>query len=90
MQLDKLALLVLASRLSAYPTTLEEDEAYAFFFFIEAYLFCVHSELPKAREFHLRCALLVRIGEKRILVDAMARIKSKYQKKAADVRTPNS
>ena len=44
----------------------------------ESFLF---SELPKTRDFYQRCGLVVRIGEKRILIEAMARIKSKYARK---------
>lgn len=39
------------------------------------------SELPKTRDFYQRCGLIVRIGEKRILTEAMTRIRAKYQKK---------
>ena len=40
-----------------------------------------HRELPKTRDFYQRCGLIVRIGEKRILTEAMTRIKAKYQKR---------
>ena len=33
------------------------------------------------RDFYTRCGLVLRIGEKQVLTDAMSRVKAKYQKK---------